>query len=116
MADDHLYRIDLLLLKNGNKPRTWLARHAGIPEGTMAGWWSKKRMPNADQMVKVARVLGTTVEFLITGDSPPEGKFVDPRVEDLCDKAKLLDPSRIEDLIKMADVWAAEKQQRERLA
>lgn len=82
----------------------------------MAGWWSKKRMPNADQMVRVARVLGTTVEYLITGETPDDGFFVDPRIESLCDVAKKLPPNRVEDLIKMAEVWAQDMERRERHA
>ena len=69
MAEDHLYRIDLLLLKR-EKPRAWLAQQAGIPTGTMNGWWAKRRIPAADVIAKIARVLNTTSEYIMLGIEP----------------------------------------------
>jgi SOS-response transcriptional repressor LexA len=44
------------------------AEAAGISSNTLSGWSSKGRLPRADEAASLARVLGTTVEFLVSGE------------------------------------------------
>ncbi|ORC37405.1 hypothetical protein B4O97_03635 [Marispirochaeta aestuarii] len=47
----------------------WLAEKAGISYSTFKGWKSKGRVPNVYQAVDIAKILGTSVEYLVTGSS-----------------------------------------------
>ena len=44
-----------------------LADLAGISKNTLAGWIAKDRIPRADEAFRLAEILGTSVEFLLTG-------------------------------------------------
>jgi transcriptional regulator with XRE-family HTH domain len=55
-------------IKNNNTTQEWIASKTGIPFGTLRKWFSRKTMPNADQAVRIAQALGTTVEELVTGE------------------------------------------------
>jgi transcriptional regulator with XRE-family HTH domain len=45
----------------------------GVPTSTLSEWISGKREPQlSDAIVKLARVLGVSVEYLITGVEPEE--------------------------------------------
>jgi phage repressor protein C with HTH and peptisase S24 domain len=52
-----------------NTTQEWVAQNANIPFGTFKRWLSQKTMPNADQALAIAHSLGTTVEYLFTGNS-----------------------------------------------
>jgi len=45
----------------------WVAGKAGISFFTLRGWIAKGRLPDAVEAVAIARVLGTTVEYLVEG-------------------------------------------------
>lgn len=50
-----------------------LAAGTGISKYTIDNYLSgQKSIPNAENAVKIARYLGTTVEFLVTGESAPK--------------------------------------------
>lgn len=50
-----------------------LAERIGESYNTLQSWINRNRLPNAEQAVKVADTLGTSVEFLVTGRRP-QGK------------------------------------------
>lgn len=64
--EDFNYRIGVELLRL-QKTVVWLSSDSGVPRATISGWKSKGRMPNADQLHSIAKSLGTTVEYLLTG-------------------------------------------------
>lgn len=41
---------------------------------TLQSWINRDRLPNAVQAVKISQVLGTTVEFLVTGTNPKKNQ------------------------------------------
>lgn len=51
-----------------------LARSAGVGDFVIHNLSKngRKSFPYADNAVRIARVLGTTVEYLVTGEHPPE--------------------------------------------
>jgi transcriptional regulator with XRE-family HTH domain len=52
-----------------------LAAQAGLKKHTIDNYLSVRgRMPSADAAVRIARVLGVTVEYLITGSETAEAK------------------------------------------
>lgn len=66
-----LQRIEHLKVDAKISSDSELARKAGLNNNTLAGWAKqrRKRFPVADDVLKVARALGTSVEFLVTGES-----------------------------------------------
>ncbi|MBR6081198.1 MAG: helix-turn-helix transcriptional regulator [Treponema sp.] len=53
-----------------------LSRQIGYSQAGINGWKTKGNIPIADVAVKVAKLLGTTVEYLILGDNPVEFRDV----------------------------------------
>lgn len=45
----------------------WVAKEAGITPSTFSDWKKGKSAPNAEKLVAIAKVLNTTVEYLVTG-------------------------------------------------
>lgn len=58
------------LLKANNLTQKKLADICNISFGTLQGWIAKSVIPDVFSSVKIARVLGVTVEFLVTGTEP----------------------------------------------
>ena len=57
-------------IKRNDTTQEWLAKKIDVPFGTLRKWLSRQTMPNADQAVAMAEALGTTVEYLVTGEKP----------------------------------------------
>lgn len=56
-------------IKSQNTTQEWLANHCGFSYGTLRKWFTNKTMPNADQACSIAKALGVTVEYLVTGET-----------------------------------------------
>ena len=59
-----------ILVKNKNIKQEAVCAETGISLGTLRGWITHSRFPDAEQAVRIARSLGTTVEYLVTGKEP----------------------------------------------
>ena len=58
---------DLCEIKNVTPYR--VAKECGFSGVSLSDWKSGKSTPNADKLIKIARYLGTTVEYLVTGEN-----------------------------------------------
>lgn len=47
-----------------------VAKECGFSGVSLSDWKSGKSSPRADKLVKIARYLGTSVEYLVTGEDP----------------------------------------------
>ncbi|MDC7218611.1 MAG: helix-turn-helix transcriptional regulator [Spirochaetales bacterium] len=56
-----------ILIKERNTTQEAVAIECGISFATFRGWVSKGILPKVDQAVSIAKVLNTSVEFLISG-------------------------------------------------
>lgn len=69
-----------ILIESVNTTWRWLAISIlKKSETTISGWRSTKVLPRADDAVKIASALNTTVEFLVTGEEPeflPAGEII----------------------------------------
>ena len=45
-----------------------LARYCNRPKGTVFNWINRDSLPQADDAVKIAELLGVTVRYLVTGE------------------------------------------------
>ncbi len=50
------------------KNQNWLCNEIAVSSGTMSSWITHDRLPKADLAVKIAKSLGVSVEYLVTGD------------------------------------------------
>lgn len=51
-----------------------LAESCQIPFGTLQGWIAKSVIPDAVSAVKIAKLLNTSVEYLVTGEESNQYK------------------------------------------
>jgi hypothetical protein len=69
-----------ILIESKNTTWRWLAISIlKKSETTISGWRSTKVLPRADDAVKIASALNTTVEFMVTGTEPaflPAGEII----------------------------------------
>lgn len=76
-----------------------VAKATTITPSTFSDWKKGKSTPNADKLVKIARFLDTTVEYLVTGEDPSPAA-VQPTSQLSEDEQKLLGLYRRMDLIQ----------------
>jgi transcriptional regulator with XRE-family HTH domain len=89
--DDVWNRIDRLMLEYKFFYRK-IAEALEINESTVSTWRKNRTVPRADDLVKIAKLLETTVEYLITGEEPDSSRFYRDAlksIRDIADKALL---------------------------
>ncbi|MBQ4014422.1 MAG: helix-turn-helix transcriptional regulator [Treponema sp.] len=69
--DSFVDRIDDLLKQN-KQTRKDLVKAVGISDNAIAQWKFRGNTPSADTAVDIAKYLGTTVEYLVTGSVDAE--------------------------------------------
>ena len=63
MDENKIYENVVRLLKERDKPVSWLEKEAGLGNGVIARW--KESFPRVDNLQKVASVLGVELEDLV---------------------------------------------------
>lgn len=64
---DMFDRVKLLAKQKGTTIEGILASAGAIPLNTYNGWRKRNILPRADECLVLAKALGTSVEFLVTG-------------------------------------------------
>ena len=64
-----MYSVFVSLLDSRHKKPIDVSRATGISPSTFSDWKTGKSTPNGEKLVKIARYLGTTVEYLVTGET-----------------------------------------------
>jgi len=54
-------------IKVKNTTQEWIASKIGVPFGTFRKWMTRKTYPNIKQGIEIARLLGISAEYLVTG-------------------------------------------------
>lgn len=86
-----------------------LGQKSGVEFRTIEGWLgSKAAIPRADSAVKVAHVLGTSVEYLVTGKEP---MAIPARLRDLVDDLVLLDDEELDPIRTLARTYAERRRE-----
>lgn len=62
-----------LLIKRLDTTQEPICQNLGISINTLRGWIAKDLLPRADDALKIAQALDTTVEYLFTGEEPNGG-------------------------------------------
>ncbi len=79
MADTKFWANTNALLKENGLTQEAMCSTLGIPLNTVRGWVSKDVLPRVDEGVKIAKYLGTTVEYLLSGSAPDASYYKIPR-------------------------------------
>ena len=59
-----------LRISNQNTTQEWLAGRIGVPLSTFRKWMHRKTYPNIKAGIEIAKLLGTSAEYLVTGIQP----------------------------------------------
>ena len=54
-------------IKAKNTTQEWIAGQIGVPFGTLKKWLNRKTYPNIKEGNEIAKLLETSVEYLVTG-------------------------------------------------
>lgn len=81
---DFWERIDARIADIGTT-RKAIAGEVGINANNFASWKTRHNYPSVAVVTKLAAALGTSVEYLVTGEPPA---FLDPADRDLLDRAR----------------------------
>jgi len=57
-------------IKAKNTTQEWIAGQIGVPFGTFRKWMTRKTYPNVKEGIEIAKLLETSVEYLVTGVEP----------------------------------------------
>ena len=57
-------------IKAKNTTQEWIAGQIGVPFGTFRKWMTRKTYPNLKEGIEIAKLLGVSTEYLITGTEP----------------------------------------------
>lgn len=109
-------RLKELMISHGFTAKI-LGERTGINYRTIEIWMSAKAsIPRADRAVALAKALGVTVEYLITGETANQWK-PPPRYADIVEHLESMDDSGIEAVRVLAEGYAnRSKTEREREA
>ena len=79
-----------------------LSDKAGISKRTIDGWLAVKdpTTPKVDDAVAIARVLGVSVEWLVTGKGP---EIIPSRLQDILEDLRVLSPDRLAHVVPCYD-------------
>jgi integrase len=80
--------------------RTELGNAIGLPYNSISHWWKKQRkaFPTADDVLRVAKTLDTTVEYLLTGKQPKSHFNI--RLQHVYELLDPLTDDELEDVVK----------------
>jgi transcriptional regulator with XRE-family HTH domain len=53
-----------------NTTQEWIAGQIGVPFGTFRKWMTRRTYPNIKEGIEIAKLLETSVEYLVTGIEP----------------------------------------------
>jgi len=57
-------------IKAKNTTQEWIASKIGVPLSTFRKWMTRKTYPNLKEGTEIAKLLGVSAEYLITGTEP----------------------------------------------
>jgi len=57
-------------IKSQNTTQEWVSGKIGVPLSTFRKWMTRKTYPDLKQGLEIAKLLDTSVEYLVTGVNP----------------------------------------------
>jgi len=96
-------------IKAKNTTQEWIAGQIGVPFGTLRKWLTRKTYPNLKEGIEIAKLLGVSVEYLVTG-TEPEG--LDSSERKLITAFRKLNSTDKENALLAVNAWAGKNEVR----
>jgi len=94
-------------IKAKNTTQEWIAGQIGVPFGTFRKWMTRKTYPNLKEGAEIAKLLGVSAEYLVTG-TEPEG--LDAPERKLINSYRKLSSSDKENTMLAVKAWAGKSE------
>jgi len=91
------------VIKDKNTTQEWIAGKIGVPLSTFRKWMTRKTYPNLKEGTEIAKLLGVSAEYLVTG-TDPEG--LDNSERKLVNTYRRLSSSDKENTLLAVNAWA----------
>jgi len=96
-------------IKAKNTTQEWIAGKIGVPLSTFRKWMTRKTYPDVREGVEIAKLLETSVEYLVTG-TEPEG--LNNAERKLVRTYRKLSPTDQKNVILAVNAWAGKDEPR----
>jgi len=93
-------------IKAKNTTQEWIAGKIGVPFGTFRKWMTRKTYPNVKMGQEIAGLLGTTVDYLLTGLEP---EYLNDAEQKLMEAYRKLSPTDKVNVMIAVNAWAQKK-------
>jgi len=90
-------------IRNKNTTQEWIAGQIGVPFGTFRKWMTRKTYPSLKEGIEIAKLLGVSAEYLITGT---EAEGLDSSEHKLINAYRKLSPADKENTLLAVNSWA----------
>jgi transcriptional regulator with XRE-family HTH domain len=90
-------------IKAKNTTQEWISDKIGVPFGTFRKWMTRKTYPNIKEGVEIAKLLETSVEYLVTGIEPEGLNDVERKLVSAYRKLSIGDQ---ENVLLAVNAWA----------
>jgi len=94
-------------IKAKNTTQEWIAGQIGVPFGTFRKWMTRRTYPNLKEGVEIAKLLGVSAEYLVTGTEPEE---IDSSERKLVNIYRKLIPADQENVMLAVNAWAGKNE------
>ena len=96
-------------IKAKNTTQEWVAGQICVPFGTFRKWMTRKTYPNVKEGTEMAKLLGVTAEYLVTG-TEPEG--LDNSERKLINAYRKLSSTDKENTLLAVNAWVGKNEVR----
>jgi len=96
-------------IRTKNTTQEWIAGQINVPFGTFRKWMTRKTYPNLKEGTEIAKLLGVSAEYLITG-TEPEG--LDASERKLINMYRKLNTADKENTLLAMNAWAGKNELR----
>ena len=94
-------------IKAKNTTQEWIAGKIGVPLSTFRKWMTRKTYPNLKEGIEIAKLLGVSAEYLVTGT---EQDGLDNSERKLINAYRKLIPADQENVILAVNAWAGKNE------
>jgi transcriptional regulator with XRE-family HTH domain len=90
-------------IKAKNTTQEWIADKIGVPFGTFRKWMTRRTYPNLKEGIEIAKLLETSVEYLVTGI---ESQVLSEPEQKLMSSYRKLNSADKENTLLAVNAWA----------
>ena len=98
-------------IKAKNTTHEWIAGKIGVPLSTFRKWMTRRTYPNIKQGIEIAKLLGISAEYLVTGIEP-DGDRLDNTERKLIGAYRKLSSADKENALLALNAWAGKRSRR----